>query len=82
MTILTVGYVYENTWTPGGCLLLPWGYIYVYDQYFQKFFSETAGPLKAKFYVALPLGVGTNSFTYGLGHMAKMLAMPIYSINL
>ena len=37
-------------WTPGGCLSLPLGYIYVYGHYFQTFSLK---PL-AKFYVEPP----------------------------
>ena len=40
--------------------------------------SETAWPIKAKFYVEPPWQGGKN----GPSHMTKMAAMPIYSKNL
>ena len=50
---------------------------------FQKiFFSETAWPIKAKFYVEPPWEGGTKVYINGPGHMTKMAAMPIYSKNL
>ena len=43
------------------------------------FFSETARPIKAKFYVE-PAWVGRTKFcSRHLGHVTKMAAMPIYS---
>ena len=45
------------------------------------FFSETAWPIKAKFYVEPPW-VGGTIFCLGhLGHMTKMAAFPIYGKN-
>ena len=45
------------------------------------FFSETTGPIKAKFYVEPPW-VGGKIFCSGhLGHMTKMAATPIYGKN-
>ena len=50
---------------------------------FSKFFSsETAWPIKAKFYVKPPLEGGLNVYINGPGHMTKMAAMPIYGKNL
>ena len=46
------------------------------------FFSETAWPIKAKFYVEPPWEGGTKVCINGLGHMTKMAAMPIYGKNL
>ena len=46
------------------------------------FSSETARPIKAKFYVELPWEGGTKVYINGLGHMTKMAAMPIYGKNL
>ena len=46
------------------------------------FFSETAWPIKAKFYVKLPWEGGTKVCINGQGHMTKMAAMPIYGKNL
>ena len=45
------------------------------------FFSETAGPIKAKFYVEPPWVGGTIFCSRHLGHMTKMAATPIYGIN-
>ena len=46
------------------------------------FSSETAWPVKAKFYVEPPREGGTKVYINGLGHMTKMAAMPIYGKNL
>ena len=48
------------------------------------FFSETAWPIKAKFYVEPPWEGGTKVHVYinRPGHMTKMAAMPIYGKNL
>ena len=45
------------------------------------FFSETAGPIKAKFYVEPPWVGGTIFCARHLGHMTKMAATPIYGKN-
>ena len=50
---------------------------------FSKIFSsETAWPIKAKFYVEPPWEGGTKVCINGPGHMTKMAAMPIYGKNL
>ena len=46
------------------------------------FSSETALPMKAKFYVEPPWEGGTKVCINGPGHMTKMAAMPIYGKNL
>ena len=46
------------------------------------FSSETALPIKAKFYVEPPWEGGTKVYINGPGHMTKMAAMPIYGKNL
>ena len=46
------------------------------------FFSETALPIKAKFYVEPPWEGGTKVYINGPGHMTKMATMPIYGKNL
>ena len=46
------------------------------------FSSETAWPIKAKFYVEPPWEGGTKVGINGPGHMTKMAAMPIYGKNL
>ena len=46
------------------------------------FSSETARPIKAKFFVEPPWEGGTKVCINGPGHMTKMAAMPIYGKNL
>ena len=46
------------------------------------FSSETALPIKAKFYVEPPWEGGTKVCITGPGHMTKMAAMPLYGKNL
>ena len=46
------------------------------------FFSETAWPIKANFYVEPPWEGRTKVYINGPGHMTKMAAMPIYGKNL
>ena len=46
------------------------------------FSSETALPIKAKFYVEPPWEGGTKVYINGPGDMTKMAAMPIYGKNL
>ena len=46
------------------------------------FFSETAWPIKAKFYVEPPWEGGTKVCINGPGHMTKMATMPVYGKNL
>ena len=45
------------------------------------FSSETAWPIKSKFYVEPPLEGGTKVYIHGPGHMTKMAANPIYGKN-
>ena len=45
------------------------------------FSSETAWPIKAKFYVEPPWEGGTKVCINGPGHMTKMATMPIYGKN-
>ena len=44
-------------------------------------FSETAWPIKAKFYMKHLWEGGTNVYINNPGHMTKMAAMPIYGKN-
>ena len=46
-----------------------------------NFFSETAWPIKAKFYVEPPWVGGTKVCSRHLSHMTKMAATPIYGKN-
>ena len=45
------------------------------------FFSETAWPIKAKFYMKHLWEGGTNVYINNPGHTTKMAAMPIYGKN-
>ena len=45
------------------------------------FYSETAWPIKAKFYVKPPREGGTKVYINGPGHMTKMAAMSKYGKN-
>ena len=45
------------------------------------FSSETAWPIKAKFYVEPPWEGGSKVYINGPGHMTKMAATPIYGKN-
>ena len=45
------------------------------------FSSETAWPIKAKFYVEPPWEGGTKVYINGPGHLTKMAATPIYGKN-
>ena len=45
---------------------------------FSNVFSETAWPIKAKFYVEPPWEGETKVYINGPGHMTKMAAMSIY----
>ena len=50
---------------------------------FSKIFSsESAWPIKAKFYVEPPWEGGTKVYINCPGHMTKMAAMPIYGKKL
>ena len=49
---------------------------------FKHLFSETAWPIKAKFYVEPPWELGEKVDINGTGHMTKMAAMLIYGKTL
>ena len=50
-------------------------------QFSKIFYSETAWPIKAKFYMKHLWEGGTNVYIDNPGHMTKMAAMPIYGKN-
>ena len=52
------------------------------QQFLNIFSSETALPIKAKFYVEPPWEGGTKVCINGPGHMTKMAVMAIYGKNL
>ena len=60
----------------------PWYGVRRRSQCSKIFFSETAWPIKAKFYVEPPWEEGTKVYINGPGHMTKMAAVPIYGKNL
>ena len=45
---------------------------------FSNIFSETTGPIKAKFHVEPPLDGWMEVCSNGIGNMTKISAMPIY----
>ena len=49
---------------------------------FSNIFSETTGPIEAKFHMEPPWDWGTKVCSNGPGHMTKMAAMPIYGKSL
>ena len=53
----------------------------VRSPFLKIFSSETAWPIKAKFYVGLPWEGGTKVCINGPGHMTMMAASPIYGKN-
>ena len=55
--------------------------VVVRSQCSKIFFSKTAWPIKAKFYVEPPWVGGTIFCSRHLGHMTKMAATPIYGKN-
>ena len=55
--------------------------VVVRSQCSKIFFSKTAWPIKAKFYVEPPWVGGTKVCSRHLGHMTKMAATPIYGKN-
>ena len=72
----------------GELIVYPWSGVrtsvrpsVVRSQCINIFFSETAWPIKAKFYVEPPWVGGTKFCSRHLGHMTKMAAMPIYGKN-
>ena len=70
----------------GELLVYPWSgvrrpSVVVRPQCSKIFFSKTAGPIKAKFYVEPPWVGGTIFCSRLLGHMTKMAATPIYGKN-
>ena len=72
----------------GELIVYPWSGVrrrtssVVRSQCSNIFFSETAWPIKAKFYVEPPWVGGTKFCSRHLGHMTKMAATPIYGKNL
>ena len=54
----------------------PWSVCHPHSS---NIFSETTGPIKAKFHSGL-VGRGNESLLH-LGHMTKMATMPIYGKN-
>ena len=79
----------EPSGSQGELIVYPWSGVrrpsasdVVRPHFSNIFSSETAWPIKAKFYVELPWEGGTKVYINGPGHMTKMAAMPIYGKNL
>ena len=53
----------------------------IHTHFSKIFFSETAWPIKVKFYVQHPWVGGTKVELQKPGHMTKMAATPIYGKN-
>ena len=49
---------------------------------FSNIFSETTGPIEAKFHMEPPWDRRTKVYSNGPGHVTKVVAMPIYGKNL
>ena len=58
----------------------PW-YKVIYIQNLKLAFSETTGPIKAKFYILAFRYKEMKNWWHDASHMIKMAAMPIYSKN-
>ena len=68
--------------TPGGLSSpAPGLYFCIWPPFSKISFFKTAWPIKAKFYVELPLDDGKKVYIYGVGHMTKMATVPIYVKN-
>ena len=68
----------------GELIVYPWSVVHpsvVRRPQCSNIFSETAWPIKAKFYVEPPWVGGRKFCSRHLGHMTKMAATPIYSKN-
>ena len=76
------GYIFFSSPEPkahGELIVYPWsGVRPSLSTISNIFFSETACPIKAKFYVEPPWVGGKTACFRHLGHMTKMAAMPIY----
>ena len=78
----------EPSGSQGELIVYPWSGVrrrpsssVVHPHFSNIFSSETAWPIKAKFYVEPPWEGGTKVYINDPGHMTKMAAMPIYGKN-
>ena len=72
----------EPSGSQGELIVYPWSVVRRRSSTFSNIFSsETAWPIKAKFYVEPPWGGGTKVYINDPGHMTKMAATPIYGKN-
>ena len=78
----------EPSGSQGELIVYPWSgvrrpsaSVVVRPHFSNIFSSETAWPIKAKFYVEPPWEGGTKVYINGPGHMTKMAATPIYGKN-
>ena len=68
----------------GELIVYPWSGVHRHPSVHPQcsnIFSETAWPIKAKFYVEPPWVGGTIFCSWHLGNMTKMAATPIYGKN-
>ena len=72
----------EPSGSQGELIVYPYSGVRRRQQFLNIFSSETALPIKAKFYVEPSWEGGTKVYINGPGHMTKMAAMPIYGENL
>ena len=56
-------------------------YVFVWSTFSDIFFSETTGPIEAKFHVEPPWDGGTKVYSNVPSHMTKIAAIPIYGKN-
>ena len=71
----------EPLGSQGELIVYQWSGVRRRPQCSNIFFSETAWPIKAKFYVEPPWEGGTKVYINGPGHMTNMAATPIYGKN-
>ena len=71
----------KRIWPQGLSAPAPGLYTCIWPPFSNMFSTETAWPIKAKFYMEPPWEGGTKVYINGPGHMTKMAAMPIYGKN-
>ena len=69
-------YIYDEKLTSGGCLPLPW--IYVYEHYIQTSIPQKLLGQSSLIQYVPPMGRGTKIYINCSGHLSKTAATPIY----
>ena len=86
ITLFLVYHVFFSSPEPSGSqgelIVCPWSVVRRRPHFSNIFSSETAWPIKAKFYVEPPWGGGTKVYINDPGHMTMMAATPIYGKTL